>query len=115
MTEKIKYIGLDVHKNSITIAIADEGRDKEIRKYGTIENKAVSVDKFVRKLVSDGSIPRFVYEAGPCGYTLYHHFAQKGYECMVAAPSLIPKKVAAGSKMMRVMPLIWPVCTGRAS
>lgn len=92
MTGKIKYVGLDVHKNSITIAIADEGRDKEIRTYGSIENKTASIDKFVRKLVSDGSILRFVYEAGPCGYTLYHHLTQKGYECMVAAPSLIPQK-----------------------
>ena len=46
----------------------------------------------MRKLVSDGSTPRFFYEAGPCGYTLYHHLSQKGYECMVAAPSLIPQK-----------------------
>lgn len=92
MTEKIKYVGLDVHKNTITIAIADEGRDQEVRKYGTITNKATAIDKFVRKLVSDGSTPRFVYEAGPCGYTLYHQLTQKGYECMVAAPSLIPQK-----------------------
>lgn len=92
MTEKIKYVGLDVHKNTITIAIADEGRDQEVRKYGTIENKLAAVDKFVRKLVSEGATPRFVYEAGPCGYTLYHHLTQKGYECMVAAPSLIPQK-----------------------
>ncbi len=92
MTKRIKYVGLDVHKKSITIAIADELRDQEVRKYGTIENKPVSIDKFVRKLVSDSSTPHFVYEAGPCGYTLYRHLTEKGYECMVAAPSLIPKK-----------------------
>jgi transposase len=92
MKEKIKYVGLDVHKNTITIAIADQGRDQEVRKYGTIENKGVAIDKFIRKLVSDGSTPHFVYEAGPCGYPLYRHLTQKGYDCMVAAPSLIPKK-----------------------
>lgn len=92
MTKIIKYVGLDVHKNSITIAIADEGRDQEVRKYGTIENKPVAIDKVLRKLVSDGSTPHFVYEAGPCGYTLYRHLTEKGYECMVTAPSLIPKK-----------------------
>lgn len=92
MTKRIKYVGLDVHKNSITIAIADEGRDQEVRKYGTIENKPVAIDKVLRKLVSDGSTPHFVYEAGPCGYTLYRHLTEKGYECMVTAPSLIPKK-----------------------
>lgn len=92
MKKTIKYIGLDVHKNSITVAIADEGRDQEVRKYGTIPNNISSIDKFLRKVVSDGSIPNFVYEAGPCGYPLYRYLTQKGYECMVVAPSLIPKK-----------------------
>lgn len=92
MTKKIKYIGLDVHKNSITVAIADEGRDQEVRNYGKIQNNPVAIDKITRKLVSDGSTLSFVYEAGPCGYTLYRHLTGKGYECMVAAPSLIPQK-----------------------
>jgi transposase len=92
MKKSVKYVGLDVHKNSITIAIADEGRDKEVRSYGTIANTASSIDKFLRKLVSDGSEPDFVYEAGPCGYTLYRQLTAKGFRCMVAAPSLIPKK-----------------------
>lgn len=92
MTKKIKYVGLDVHKNSITVAIADEGRNQEVRKYGKIQNNADAIDKVVRKLVSDSSKLSFVYEAGPCGYTLYRYLTSKGYECMVAAPSLIPQK-----------------------
>ena len=43
-------------------------------------------------LVSRGSEPRFVYEAGPCGYNIYRHLRQQNFECIVAAPSLIPKK-----------------------
>lgn len=92
MTKKIKYVGLDVHKNSITVAIADEGRDQEVRSYGKIQNNAFAIEKVARKLVSDGSTLSFVYEAGPCGYTLYRYLTSKGYECMVAAPSLIPQK-----------------------
>jgi transposase len=46
----------------------------------------------VRKLVSTGQIPYFVYEAGPGGYTIYRHLRDNGLDCMVAAPSLIPRK-----------------------
>jgi transposase len=92
MEKRIKYIGLDVHKNSIAIAIADDGRDQEVRFYGTIINHMDSLDKVIRKLISDGSKLRFVYEAGPCGYQLYRHLTQKGFDCMLTAPSQIPKK-----------------------
>ena len=73
MEKRIKYIGLDVHKNSIAIAIADQGQDQEVRFYGTIINRMDLFDKFTRKLISDGSELRFVYEAGPCGYQRYRH------------------------------------------
>jgi len=97
MEKRIKYIGLDVHKNSIAIAIADQGQDQEVRFYGTIINRMDLFDKFTRKLISDGSELRFVYEAGPCGYQLYRHLTKKGFECMVTAPSQIPKK--SGSRI----------------
>src|SRR5208282_4088858 len=48
--------------------------------------------KVARKLVSRGNEPRFVYEAGPCGYGIYRHLKGQKFECIVAAPSLIPKK-----------------------
>ena len=92
MEKSITYVGLDVHKNSIEIALADEGRDKEIRRYGSIGGDLQSLDKVVRKLVSRGKELRFAYEAGPCGYGIYRHLNQQGFHCIVVAPSLIPKK-----------------------
>ncbi len=88
----IKFIGMDVHKKTITIATVDEGRKEQPRIYGTIENELDALDKFCRKMVSNASRLLFVYEAGPCGYGIYRHLTRKGFDCMVAAPSMIPKK-----------------------
>ena len=88
----VKFIGMDVHKKTITIAIAEEGRQKQPRVYGTITNDLDALDKFCRKMVSTANQLHFVYEAGPCGYGIYRHLTEKGIDCMVAAPSLIPNK-----------------------
>ena len=88
----VKFIGMDVHKNSITIAIANQGRRGPARTYGAIDNDLGALDKFCRKMVSTASQLQFVYEAGPCGYGIYRHLSEKGFDCMVAAPALIPKK-----------------------
>lgn len=96
--KKILYVGMDVHKESITVATA-WGTDlstgcipDEVRLVGTIPNTTAAVDNAIRKLVGTGAVPRFVYEAGPGGYTLYRHITASGFTCMVAAPSLIPRK-----------------------
>ena len=88
----IKYIGLDVHKKFITIAIADQGRDSEARYYGNIDYDMKQLDKFIRKQISQGAELKFVYEAGPCGYHLYRYLTGNGFDCTVVAPSQIPKK-----------------------
>lgn len=88
----VKFIGMDVHKKSITIAIAEEGSRDSARIYGTINNDLDELDKFCRKMVSTASELRFVYEAGPCGYGIYRHLTGKGFDCMVTAPSMIPRK-----------------------
>jgi transposase len=92
MSKRIRFIGMDVHKNSISIAIAEEGRTGEVRNYGKIVNKTTALDKVIRKLISDNCELSFVYEAGPCGYELYRHLIGKGFSCEVVAPSMIPKK-----------------------
>jgi transposase len=88
----VKFIGMDVHKNSITIAIAEEGSRGSARVYGAISNNLDALDKFCRKMVSTASELHFVYEAGPCGYAIHRHLTGKGFDCMVTAPSMIPKK-----------------------
>lgn len=93
-----KFIGLDVHQHSFTLAIADNGPEGEVRLYGAIKNTVEALDKIIRKLVSTGAELRFVYEAGPCGFVLYRHFSGNGFTCMVAAPSMIPKKAGVRIK-----------------
>lgn len=97
MKKIVKYVGLDVHKDSITIAVADEGRNGEVRVYGKIANNFDQIDKVMRKLISKNAQLRCVYEAGPCGYPLYRHLKSKGIDCVVVAPALIPQK--SGSRV----------------
>lgn len=92
MEKIIKTIGLDVHKNSISIGIADEGRDGEVRYYGKIDNDMNQLDKVIRKLISEGAVLRFVYEAGPCGYAIYRYLINNDMDCVVVAPSKIPQQ-----------------------
>ncbi|HSF33648.1 MAG TPA: transposase [Candidatus Tectomicrobia bacterium] len=86
-------IGLDVHKDSIAVAYVAQVHHAEVIYLGTIGTRPCDIDQLVRKLHSKVPHPVFVYEAGPCGYWLYRYLTQKGWECWVVAPSLIPKQV----------------------
>ncbi len=92
MKKTVKYIGLDVHKNSISIAIADQGRDGEVRYYGKIDNNMDQLTKIFRKLISQGADLRCVYEAGSCGYHIFRYLTNNGIKCDVIAPSKTPQK-----------------------
>ena len=87
MNKTIKNIGLDVHKNSISIGIAADGRNGEVRYYGKIENDMNQLDKVIRKLISKGAELRIVYKAGPCGYGIYRYLINNNIDCVVVAPS----------------------------
>ena len=86
------FVGMDVHKESIDIALAEGDGQQEVRHYGSIGGDLPALDQAVRKLQSAGKTLHFVYEAGPCGYVIYRHLAGKGLDCVVVAPSMIPKR-----------------------
>jgi transposase len=86
------FVGLDVHKDSIAVAIADAGRDGEIRMYGTIANTPDAVSRLMRKLVQRHGKIEVTYEAGPCGYGIYRQLAEMGIVCRIVAPSHTPKR-----------------------
>jgi transposase len=85
-----KYVGLDVHKEKIMIAIAQADRTSPLY-YGEIANTEEAIAKAIRKVTGQEDVA-FCYEAGPCGYGIYRQITDMGYRCDVIAPSLIPKK-----------------------
>ena len=89
MREKLRFLGMDVHAETIAVAVAEP--DGEVRSLGTIANREDSIRKFIRKLGSPEHL-RVCYEAGPTGFVLYWQLTQLGVQCDVIAPSLVPKK-----------------------
>jgi transposase len=84
------YVGLDVHKESITVAYAVGTGEVEL--LGKIGTTKADIDRLCKRLQSKARRVCFVYEAGPCGYGLYRQLVEQGFDCMVCAPSLIPRK-----------------------
>lgn len=89
MATKVIFLGLDVHADTIAVAVAEQGG--EVRSHGTIPNRLESVRKMIHKLGPVQHI-RACYEAGPTGYVLYWQLTQLGVACDVIAPSLVPTK-----------------------
>ena len=88
----VAYVALDTSKLHNAVAIAEAGRDGEVRYLGEIDNTAEATARLVRKLSAKHAHLAFCYEAGPTGYGLYRQITGLGHDCIVAAPSLIAQK-----------------------
>jgi transposase len=98
MRDATRFVGLDVHAETIAVAVADPGRG-EVRSLGIIPNDTASIRKLVQKLGKKDL--KVCYEAGPTGFALYWQLAELGVECEVIAPTLIPKKAGERIKTDR--------------
>jgi transposase len=95
------FVAFDTSKLRHAVAIAEGGRTGEVRFLGEIENSEAATVKLVRKLAARYRGLTFCYEAGPTGYGLYRLLVSLGHDCMVVAPSLIPKRAGDHVKTNR--------------
>jgi len=86
------FVGIDTAKARNAVAIAEGGRDGEVRYLGAFDNTPTAVAKLLRKLTDRYETLHICYEAGPTGYGLYRQILELGHACIVAAPSLIPRR-----------------------
>jgi transposase len=86
---KIRFVGLDVHAETIAVAVAESG--EEVRWLGIIPNREDSIRRLVKKLGPAEQL-RACYEAGPTGYVVYWQLTALSVKCEVVAPTLVPVK-----------------------
>jgi transposase len=92
MSDTITYVGLDVHKDTIAVALADGGSRGDVRSFSQIVNSPAALSRLLTKLIQPCRTLKFCYEAGPCGYGIQRQLSNAGHDCTVIAPSLIPKE-----------------------
>jgi transposase len=90
--EHTRFVGLDIHKERISVAVAESGRSGAVEYHGEIANDPGAISKLCDRLMRPGKPLAFCYEAGPCGYGVHRQLTCLGHRCDVVAPSLIPTK-----------------------
>ena len=98
------FVGIDTAKNKHALAIADLGREGEVRYLGEIDSAPAAVERMIRKLAGRNGKLYFCYEAGPTGYGLYRQVRALGHDCIVVAPSLVPKRPGERVRPIGAMP-----------
>lgn len=88
----MKYVGLDVHKKTIAVAVAGGERGGEVRFFGTVANEEDAIRKLIKRLTAPGVTLNVCYEAGPCGYGLHLLLTKLGQACIVIAASMMPRR-----------------------
>ena len=91
MKQVRSFVGMDVHKATISISVAEDGRSGPVRFLGVIPNTPAAVHKMAKQLARHGELD-FCYEASGCGYGIHRQLTGLGHKCTVAAPSMIPRK-----------------------
>jgi len=90
MTERTRFVGLDVHKQTIAIAVAEEG--EQPHSFGTIANQPAALRRLVSELGRDRAVLKVAYEARPTGFAAHRLLTRLQVSCMVVAPALIPRR-----------------------
>ena len=95
------FVAFDVAKTKHAAAIAEGGRTGEVRFLGEVENSALPIARTIKRLAERHDRLHVCFEAGPTGYGLYRQIQALGHDCMVVAPTLIPKRAGERVKTNR--------------
>src|SRR3954451_19423555 len=100
MEQSTRFVGMDVHKDTIVVAVTATGEVGKATGYGTFPNTAAALETLVKRLRQAGGGPiKFCYEAGPCGYGVHRTLTRMGEECQpsgVAPGWIVDRGLGAG-------------------
>ena len=92
MADPTLFVGLDVHKRTIAVAVAPDTPGSSCTYYGTIANTPDALRRLTKEPAGEGAEPHLCYEAGPCGYAVQRRLSRLGHRCGGVAPTPIPRQ-----------------------